>query len=101
MLPHSVLPAPQSPILSKLAAIYRHTFCLLKIKLNLILLSVLLSPYNDLQSGFLTLWSWLRHYATSWKAPGSIRDKVISILDMSLGSTDHLTGMSTRNHPRG
>jgi hypothetical protein len=51
--------------------------------------------------------SWLRHYATSRKFAGSIRDEVIGIFSwpnpssrtMVLGSTQSLTEMSTRNLP--
>jgi hypothetical protein len=51
--------------------------------------------------------SWLRHCATSWKVAGSIPDGVIQIFHrltsnpsgrtMNLGSTQHLTEMSTKN----
>jgi hypothetical protein len=51
----------------------------------------------------------LRHYATSRKVAGSIPDVVIGFLNwpnpssrtMSLGSTQFLTEVSTRNLPRG
>jgi hypothetical protein len=53
--------------------------------------------------------SWLRHYATSRKVAGSIRDGVIGFLNwpdlssrtMALGSTQPLTEMSNRNFPGG
>jgi hypothetical protein len=53
--------------------------------------------------------SWLRHYATSQKAAGSIPVEVIGFLNlpnpssstMALGSTQPLTEMSTRNLPGG
>jgi hypothetical protein len=49
--------------------------------------------------------SWLRHYATSWKVPGSIPDEVIEFFNWpnpssrttTLGSTQPLTATSTRN----
>jgi hypothetical protein len=52
---------------------------------------------------------WLRHYATSSKAAGSIPDEVIRFFNcpnpssrtIALGSTLPLTEMSTRNLPRG
>jgi hypothetical protein len=53
--------------------------------------------------------SWLRHYATSRKVMGSIPDEVVAFFNlpnpssrtMGLGSTQHLTEMSTRNRPGG
>jgi hypothetical protein len=48
--------------------------------------------------------SWLRHYITSLKVAGSIPDAVIRFFNsrtMSLGSTQPLTEMSTRNLPGG
>jgi hypothetical protein len=57
-----------------------------------------------------TRWhSWLRHYATSRKVAGSIPDEVIGFFNlpnpssrtMTLGSTQPLTEMSTRNLPGG
>jgi hypothetical protein len=52
--------------------------------------------------------AYLKHYATSWKVPGFFRD-VTGIFNwpkpsnrtMSLGSTQPLTEMSTRNIPGG
>jgi hypothetical protein len=49
--------------------------------------------------------SWLRHYATSWKVAGSFPDDVIGFFNcpnpssrtMDLGSIQILTDMSTRN----
>jgi hypothetical protein len=49
--------------------------------------------------------SWLRHYSTSRKVAGSIPDEVIGFFNlpnhssrtMTLGSTQPLTEMSTRN----
>jgi hypothetical protein len=51
--------------------------------------------------------SWLRHYATSRKAGGSIQDEVTGFFNlpnpssrtMALGSTKPLAEMSTRNLP--
>jgi hypothetical protein len=55
------------------------------------------------------LGSWLRHHATSLKVAGSIPDEAIWIFNwpnpsscnMSLGLTEPLTKMSTRNFPGG
>jgi hypothetical protein len=56
-------------------------------------------------SGYHSLGSWLRHYATSRKVTGTIPDEVIGFFNlpnpssrtMTLGSTQPLTEMSTRN----
>jgi hypothetical protein len=53
--------------------------------------------------------SWLTHYATSWKVAGSISDEVTGFFNwpnpssrtMTLGSTQPVTEMSTRNLPGG
>jgi hypothetical protein len=53
--------------------------------------------------------SWLMHYATSRKVAGSIPHEVIGFFNlpnpssrnMALGSTQHLTEISTRNLPGG
>jgi hypothetical protein len=67
-------------------------------------ISVLSSQSGDTQ------WrSWLRHYATSWKVPGSIPKKVTGFFNwpnpsshtMALVSTQPLPEMSTRNLPGG
>jgi hypothetical protein len=52
---------------------------------------------------------WLRHYATSQKVAGSIPNEVIGFFNcpnpssctMTLGSTQTLTEMNTRNLPGG
>jgi hypothetical protein len=57
-----------------------------------------------------TRWrSWSRHYASSRKVAGSIPDKIIRLINwpnpssrtITLGSTQPLTEMSTRNLPGG
>jgi hypothetical protein len=50
---------------------------------------------------------WFRHCATSWKVAGLIPDEIIrffnwhNLLGLTLGSTQSLTEMSTRNIPGG
>jgi hypothetical protein len=75
-------------------------------------ISDLLVKKTNFNTCFCFLWitwqsSWLRHYATSRKVVGSIPDSVIGFLNwsnassrtMTLGSTQSLTEMSTRNLP--
>jgi hypothetical protein len=55
------------------------------------------------------IYSWLRHYATSWKVTGLIADEIIEFFSypnpsshtFALGSAQLLTKMSTRNLPVG
>jgi hypothetical protein len=62
-----------------------------------------------MKDGGVRYYSWLRHYATSWKVTGFIPDEVIEIFNwpnpsscsMALVSTQPVTEMSTRNLPGG
>jgi hypothetical protein len=84
---------PLVPFLSQINPIHITPFYLSKIHIDIIQ-----APKQ----------SWLRHYATSRKVAGSSSDEVDfsnlpkpSSRTMALGSSQPLTGMSTRNLPGG
>jgi hypothetical protein len=78
------------------------TFAFVQQQLIMIQFSVTVMALVILKSS-----TWLRHYATSRKVPGSIPDEVIGFFNwpnpssctMALGLTQPLTEMSTRNLP--